>query len=45
MFEREFQSRQDYIFPLTEGVFVWDGAYDDLRGIEDVSDDPADLIF
>ena len=45
MFEREFQSRKGYTEEITEGVFVWNGAYDDLLGIEDVSDDPADLVF
>ena len=44
MFEHEFERRRGYTEEISEGVFVWNGDYDDLRGIEDVSLDPADLI-
>ncbi len=43
--ERDFQKRRDYMQEIAEGVFLWTGGYDDLRGIEDVSNDPADLIW
>lgn len=45
MFEREFEKRREYTEEISEGVFVWNGDYDELRGIEDVSLDPADLYF
>lgn len=47
MFEHEFEERREYTEEVHEeaGVFVWNGGYDELRGIVDVSLDPADLIF
>ncbi|HET7478633.1 MAG TPA: CRISPR-associated helicase Cas3' [Rubrobacteraceae bacterium] len=45
MFEREFEKRREYTEEISEGVFVWNGNYDELRGIEDVSLDPADLVI
>ncbi len=45
MFEHEFEKRRGYAEELAEGVFLWNGGYDDLRGIEDVSDDPAYLVW
>jgi CRISPR-associated endonuclease/helicase Cas3 len=44
MFEREFEKRREYTEEVSEGVFVWNGDYDELRGIVDVSLDPADLV-
>lgn len=44
MFEHEFEKRREYVEEISEGVFVWNGNYDELRGIEDVSLDPADLV-
>lgn len=45
MFEHEFEKRRAYVEEISEGVFVWNGNYDELRGIEDVSLDPADLYI
>ena len=45
MFEHEFEKRREYVDEISEGVFVWNGNYDELRGIEDVSLDPADLYI
>jgi CRISPR-associated endonuclease/helicase Cas3 len=45
MFEHEFEKRREYVEEISEGVFVWNGNYDELRGIEDVSLDPADLYI
>ena len=45
MFEREFEKRKGYTEEIAEGVFLWSGGYDDLRGIEDVSDDPTYLVW
>lgn len=44
MFEHEFEKCREYTEEVSEGVFVWNGDYDELRGIEDVSLDPADLV-
>ena len=44
MFEHEFEKRRECVDEISEGVFVWNGNYDELRGIEDVSLDPADLV-
>lgn len=44
MFEHEFEKRREYTEEISEGVFVWNGDYDELRGIVDVSLDPADLV-
>lgn len=44
MFEHEFEKRREHTEEISEGVFLWNGAYDDLRGIRDVSLDPADLV-
>jgi len=44
MFEHEFEKRREYTEEISEGVFVWNGDYDDLHGIQDVSLDPADLV-
>ncbi len=44
MFEHEFEKRRECVDEISEGVFVWHGNYDELRGIEDVSLDPADLV-
>lgn len=44
MFEHEFENRREYTEEIAEGVFVWNGDYDDLRGIRNVSLDPADLV-
>lgn len=45
MFEREFEERRENVEEISEGVFVWNGDYDELRGIEGVILDPADLVF
>lgn len=45
MFEREFEKRQEYTEEISEGVFVWNGDYDDLRGIQDVGLDPEYLFI
>ena len=45
MFEHEFEKRREQTEEISEGIFVWNGNYDELRGIEDVSLDPADLYF
>lgn len=44
MFEHEFEKRRQHTEEIAEGVFVWNGAYDDLHGIQDVTLDPADLV-
>lgn len=44
MFEREFEKRREYTEEISEGVFVWNGDYDKLRGIQDVGLDP-DYLF
>lgn len=45
MFEHEFEKRREQTEEISEGIFVWNGNYDELRGIEDVSLDPADLYI
>jgi CRISPR-associated endonuclease/helicase Cas3 len=45
MFEHEFEKRREYVEEISESVFVWSGNYDELRGIKDVSLDPADLVI
>lgn len=45
MFEHEFKEKMDWMEEMAEGVFLWLGSYDSLRGIPDVSLDPADLIY
>lgn len=45
MFEYEFEKKRDWMEEIAEGVFLWLGGYDSLRGISDVSLDPADLIY
>ncbi len=45
MFEHEFEEKRDWMEEITEGVFLWLGGYDSLRGISGVSLDPADLIY
>jgi len=45
MFEREFKEKGDWTEEIVEGVFIWTGGYDDLRGIEDLGSDPSNLIW
>lgn len=45
MFEREFEKRRDETEPIAEGVFLWNGKYDALRGIESAGVDPEGLIW
>ncbi|MBA2376292.1 MAG: CRISPR-associated helicase Cas3' [Rubrobacter sp.] len=45
MFEREFEKKKEWTEEISEGVFMWNGGYDDLRGIEDLGDDPSNLCF
>jgi CRISPR-associated endonuclease/helicase Cas3 len=44
MLEHEFEKKRGRTEEIAEGVFLWVGGYDELRGISDVSDDPANLI-
>ncbi len=47
LFEQEFEKNRDWIEEIVEGVYVWNGDYDGLRGIElqEGSSDPSYLIW
>lgn len=45
MFEDEFKKKREWAEEVAEGVFVWTGGYDGLRGIEQVETDPTALIW
>ncbi len=45
IFEREFEKKRDCTEEVAEGVFLWMGGYDELRGIEDLGSDPSNLIW
>ena len=45
LFERDFEERKWAMQEIAEGVWMWNGEYDPVRGIVDVSDDPADLVW
>lgn len=45
MFEREFEKKRDWTEEIAEGVFLWQGGYDELRGIEETGSDPSDLMW
>jgi CRISPR-associated endonuclease/helicase Cas3 len=45
MFEEEFKKNREWADEVAEGVFVWTGGYDGLRGIEQVETDPTALIW
>ena len=45
LFERDFEERRWAMQEVAEGVWMWTGTYDPVRGITVVSDDPADLVW
>lgn len=45
LFERDFEERKWAMQEVAEGVWMWTGEYDPVRGIVDVRDDPADLVW
>jgi len=46
LFEREFEDKKWLAEEIDEGVWLWNGPYDELRGISSaVSDEPEDLIW
>lgn len=45
LFERDFDERKWAMSEISEGIWMWTGEYDSVRGILDVRDDPADLIW
>lgn len=45
MFENEFEEKRGWMDQVDEELYVWLGGYDELRGIEDVDDDPSSLIW
>ena len=48
LFEQEFERNRDRVEEIADGVYVWNGGYDDrLRGIEveEGSMDPSALIW
>ena len=45
LFERDFEERKWAMQEVAEGVWMWTGEYDPVRGITEVGDDPADLVW
>ena len=45
LFERDFEEKRWAMQEVAEGVWMWTGEYDPVRGIVDVRDDPADLVW
>ncbi len=45
MFENEFEDKREWVIEVVEELYVWSGGYDDLRGIEDVDNDPSSLMW
>jgi CRISPR-associated endonuclease/helicase Cas3 len=45
LFEKDFEERKWAMQEVAENVWTWTGEYDPVRGIVDVGDDPADLIW
>lgn len=45
LFEKDFEERKWAMQQLAEDVWMWTGGYDPVRGIMDVGDDPADLVW
>lgn len=45
LFERDFEERKWAMQEVAEGVWMWNGEYEPIRGIIDVRDDPADLVW
>ena len=45
LFERDFEDKRWAMREVAEGVWMWTGEYDPVRGIVDVRDDPADLVW
>lgn len=47
LFEQEFERNRDWTEEIAEGIYVWNGDYDELRGIELEKDslDPSGLIW
>lgn len=46
IYEREAREyfRDGLLSKITDGLYLWEGAYDDVRGLSGVWRDPADLI-
>jgi len=42
---RDFEASRWAMREIAEGVWLWTGEYDPVRGIIDVRDDPADLLW
>ena len=45
LFERDFEEKKWAMQEVADGVWTWTGEYDPVRGIVDVKDDPADLVW
>lgn len=45
MFENEFEEKRGWMEEVAEGLYVWLGGYDELRGIEEIDNDPSSLIW
>ena len=45
MFEHEFDQKKDWMIEVADGLYLWTGGYDGLRGIEDIDSDPSGLVW
>lgn len=45
LFEQDFKARKWAVQEIAEGVWMWIGEYDPVRGITDLRNDPADLVW
>jgi len=45
LFSHDLKDKEWMLDSIADGVRVWTGTYDDLRGISVVQDDPADLVW
>jgi len=47
LYEREARrfEREEWLKPITEGLYLWRGKYDPLKGIAEALYDPSDLIL
>jgi len=45
LFSHDLRDKEWMLDEIADGVRVWTGAYDDLRGISVIRDDPADLVI
>ncbi|WP_119070656.1 CRISPR-associated helicase Cas3' [Rubrobacter indicoceani] len=45
MFEDEFDRKKSWMLEVADGLHLWTGGYDELRGIEDIDGDPSALVW